>query len=471
MQVILPASILAAAGLLLLLLRLFGIKRDGAALGIALAALAGAIIVLFACRPDHMGLAFFSGTITLDPLGLFLQMVVYLGCIVTLLLSWDYIREGGWGLTEYCAIMLFSAVGMAFLMISTDLLSLYIGLELMALGSYVLAGYARGEARSFEASMKYFILGAFSSGVLLYGISLIYGATGTLNLMEIARVLPSPPGKLFMAGMVMLACGMLFKVAAIPFHMWTPDVYQGAPTPITTFFATGPKVAAFAAFLRIFSTAFAGTAREWTVLIGLACILTMVGGNLMAIVQNNVKRMMAYSSIGSAGFLLLAILAQNDFGRKGLIYYLFAYLFANAGVFAVIIYLKSKEYAGEAVDDFKGLNKAHPFTAFAMLVFLLSLTGIPGTAGFVGKFYLFGGAIQGGYIGLAVVGVLMSAVSAYYYFRLIVNMYISEGALEGERQSLGIRLALGVCLVGTLVFGLWPTGVINFLSHGAIIAQ
>jgi len=471
MQVIGPAAILAAAGLLLLLLRLFGIKRDGVALGIALAALAGALIHLFAVRPDHMGLAFFERTLTLDTLGLFLQMVVFLGSAMTLLLSWEYVREGGWGLTEYSSILLFSTVGMSFLMISTDLLSLYVGLELMALGSYVLAGYARGQSRSFEAAMKYFVLGAFSSGVLLYGISLVYGAAGTLNLMDIAQSMPSPPGRMMLAGMVLLACGMLFKVAAVPFHMWTPDVYQGAPTPITTFFATGPKVAAFAAFLRIFTTAFGGSAREWTVLIGLACILTMVGGNLMAIVQNNVKRMLAYSSIGSAGYLLLAILAQNDFGRKGLIYYLFAYLFANAGAFAVILYLNTKEYAGEKVDDFKGLNKTHPVVAFAMLVFMLSLTGIPGTAGFIGKFYLFGGAIQGGYIGLAVVGALMSAVSAFYYFRIIVNMYIAEAPAIVVRRGPGIRLALALCFAGTLVFGLWPTGIINFLSRGAMLAQ
>ena len=470
MTVILPAILLAAAGLILLLLRLVNFKRDGAALTIALGGLGAAASALTLWRPPAWGLPYFQGTVTLDPAGFFLQLVVFAATALALLLSWDYIREGGWGMTEYAAVMLFAAVGMVFLIISTDLLSLYVGLETMALSSYVLAGYARGEARSFEAGMKYFILGAFSSAVLLYGISLVYGATGTVNLIKIAQALPSPPGKLYLAGMVMVACGMLFKVAAVPFHLWTPDVYQGAPTPVTAFFSIGPKAAAFAAFLRIFTTAFGTTAREWSVLLGLACVLTMVAGNLMAIVQDNVKRMLAYSSIGSAGFVLLGLLAQNAWGATGVLYYLFAYLFAITGAFSVVLFLKGKEYGGERVDDFKGLSRKHPWIAFAMLVFLLSLTGMPGTAGFVGKFFLFGGAIQGGFILPAVIGILMSAVSAWYYFRIIVNMYIADEVPEIERRGLPVILAVGLCVAGTLVFGLWPA-VARFLLGTPLLAR
>ncbi len=471
MTVILPAILLAAAGLLLLLLRLVNLKRDGVALGVALGGLAAAALALALIRPPAWGLPYFDGTVTLDPAGFFLQFVVFGATALVLLLSWDYIREGGWGMTEYAALLLLATVGMVFLIISTDFLSLYVGLETMALASYVLAGYARGEGRSFEAAMKYFVLGAFSSAVLLYGISLIYGATGTLNLIETARLLPTPPGKLYLAGMVMVACGMLFKVAAVPFHLWTPDVYQGAPTPITAFFSIGPKAAAFAAFLRIFSTAFGTTAREWSILLGLACVLTMVAGNLMAIVQDNVKRMLAYSSIGSAGFVLLGLLAQNTWGATGVLYYLFAYLFAITGAFSVVLFLKTKEYGGERVDDFRGLSRRHPWIAFAMLVFLLSLIGVPGTAGFVGKFFLFGGAIQGGFILPAVIGILMSAVSAWYFFRLVVNMYIAPEEPETERRGWPVVLAVGVCVAGTILFGLWPMAVTRFLLETPLLAR
>jgi len=453
-----PALILTASALILLLLRLFKIKKDwlGFAIGIT------ALLVSMFFIPSSIVEKNFP-TLIQDDLSVFFQFLISLASILTLILSWDYIREGKWGFVEYSSLVLFATVGMFFLVGSRDFLTLYIGLELMALSSYVLTGYARGKAKAFEASFKYFILGAFSSGVLLYGISLVYGTKGSFSI-ETALKDTNNVDFIFKGGMLLILCGFLFKIAAIPFHIWTPDVYEGAPNPITAFFSIGPKAAAFAAFLRVFWWIFSPTTVDWQFIIGIVSFLTMVGGNLMAIVQKNVKRLLAYASIGSAGYVLLGLLSKNDFSLKGIFYYLFAFLFAIIGIFVVIIYLNKKEYSEEEVDDFKGLNKKHPFISFSMLVFLLSMVGIPGTAGFVGKFFLFGSAIKGGFFLLAIAGVLMSVVSLYYFFRIIVNIYIVEdGSIELKKSNF-LFIALLICLFGTLVFGFYPSLLLEILS-------
>lgn len=456
---ILPSLILTITALFLLLLRLFKIKKDWAGFSLGISAL---LFAIFFIPLTHLKETF--PTVIQDDLTIFFQFLISIASILTLILSWDYIREGKWGFVEYSSLILFATVGMFFLVGSKDFLTLYIGLELMALSSYVLTGYARGEAKAFEASFKYFILGAFSSGVLLYGISLIYGATGSFSIESSLLQAQSSADFIFKAGMLLVLCGFLFKVAAIPFHIWTPDVYEGAPNPITAFFSIGPKAAAFAAFVRVFWWIFSPATEDWQFVVYVIAFLTMLGGNLMAIVQSNVKRLLAYASIGSAGYVMLGFISKNDFSLKGILYYLLAFLFAIVGIFTIIIYLNKKEYSEEKVDDFKGLNKKHPFLAFSMLIFLLSLVGIPGTAGFVGKFFLFGSAIKGGFVLLAIVGVLMSVVSLYYFFRIVVNIYISEEEKIEIKKSKFLFTTLIICLLGTLIFGIYPSFLLKILS-------
>ncbi len=456
LRAILPALILSSAGIFLLLLRLFKLKKDSFAFGFSILAL----ILSMAFIPLSKGEKNFP-TLIQDEMAIFFQFLVTLSSFLILIISWDYIRENKWGFVEYSSLLLFATVGMYFLVGSKDFLTLYIGLELMALSSYVLTGYARGEAKAFEASFKYFILGAFSSGILLYGISLIYGTTGDLSIEK--TILSENPNILLKGGMLLVLCGLLFKVAAIPFHIWTPDVYEGAPNPITAFFSIGPKASAFAAFVRIFWGIFLPFSSDWQFVLGIVAFLTMVGGNLMAIVQENIKRLLAYASIGSAGYILLGFISLNEFSLKGIFYYLFAFLFAMVGIFSVVIYLNKKGYSTEEVKDFNGLNKKHPYISFSLLIFLLSLIGIPGTAGFVGKFFLFGSAIKGGFFLLAIVGVLMSTVSLYYYFRIVVLMYIGEEEEINLRKSFTLLLSLTLCLLGTLIFGFYPSFLLKLL--------
>lgn len=456
---ILPSLILTITALFLLLLRLFKIKKDWLGFSMGIGALILSIFFIPSSRIENS-----LPTLIQDDLAIFFQFLISIASILTLILSWDYIREGKWGFVEYSSLLLFATVGMFFLVGSKDFLTLYIGLELMALSSYVLTGYARGEAKAFEASFKYFILGAFSSGVLLYGISLIYGSTGSFSIEKTLIENQTNVDFIFKAGMLMVLCGFLFKVAAIPFHIWTPDVYEGAPNPITAFFSIGPKAAAFAAFVRVFWLIFTPSIEEWQFVVYVIAFLTMLGGNLMAIVQNNVKRLLAYASIGSAGYVILGFISKNDFSLKGIFYYLFAFLFAIIGIFSIIIYLNKKEYSEEKIEDFKGLNKKHPFLSFSMLIFLLSLVGIPGTAGFVGKFFLFGSAIKGGFVLLAITGVLMSVVSLYYFFRIVVNMYIFEEKEIEIKKSRTLFVCLTICLIGTLIFGFFPSLLLKFLS-------
>jgi NADH-quinone oxidoreductase subunit N len=316
--------------------------------------------------------------------------------------------------------------------------------------------------------MKYFVLGAVSSAILLYGISLIYGVCGSLNLLNIAQSMSMLiSNDALMVGIMLLGAGLCFKIAAVPFHVWTPDVYVGAPTPVTAFLSTASKAAAFAIFARIFYVGFHDFHVDWNNVFATIAALSMIVGNLAAITQNNIKRLLAYSSIGHAGYVMLGIISLNAYGIRGVLLYSVVYVFATLGIWATVLMMRRHEYAGERVDDFEGLHKRAPFWAFAMFIFLLSLGGIPPTAGFLGKYYLFAAAVQSGYGWLAIIAVLMSAVSMFYYLRIVVAMYLREGR-EAEFQFSGpLRLVGGIALIVTLVFGVLPAPLISQVETSA----
>jgi NADH-quinone oxidoreductase subunit N len=357
--------------------------------------------------------------------------------------------------------LLTATTGMLLMAGGSNLLSIWISLELMALSSYILAGYFKFEKRSNEAALKYFILGALSSGILLYGVSLIYGATGELGLAEIAagmteaaRTAPT----LIAIGWLMMAIGLFFKVSAVPFHVWTPDVYVGAPTPITAFLAVGSKAASFAILVRIFYQALPGLAVDWQIIMAAVAAVTMIWGNFAALTQNNVKRMLAYSSIAHAGYVLMGVLAMSDDGLWAVLFYMLAYSLITLGAFGTVILLERKEYAGETYEDYAGLAQRAPLLAAMMLLFMLALTGIPPTGGFFGKVYLFAAAVEAGWTWVAVIGVLTSALSLYYYMGIVVQMYLKESDDTTPRplEAHGLLAVIGFCALVTVLLGILP---------------
>jgi NADH-quinone oxidoreductase subunit N len=343
----------------------------------------------------------------------------------------------------------------------------------MALASYVLAGYFKTERKSIEAALKYFILGALSSGILLYGISLLYGVAGTVQLQELAAVLPGvwAQGNLLVPmGWIFLAAGLFFKVAAAPFHVWTPDVYTGAPTPVTAYLAAASKAASFAILLRILYQGLPGLAVDWQLIVAVVAVVSMVWGNLAALTQDNVKRLLAYSSIAHAGYVLVGVLALNEMGLWAVVFYLLAYSFITLGAFGTVILLERREYAGQTCADYAGLARRSPFLAAMMLLFLIALTGIPPTGGFVGKFYLFAAALEAGWVWVALVGVVMSAVSLYYYFRIVVFMYQMDATATTPvpLRSPALVAAIVACAAITLLLGLYPGPFIELAKASAL---
>jgi NADH-quinone oxidoreductase subunit N len=444
--------------------------------------------------------AFFD-MIVLDSYAVVFKSIFLIGAALSILLSIKYLDIEGEQRGEYYGLILFSVIGMMFMASSVDLLALFISLELMAVSVYILVGYFRRDKKSNEASMKYFLLGAFSSGVLLYGISMIYGLTGSTNLAKIAAALPVvastnfnpfgaqvPPDMryLVLMSMILMAAGMFFKVAAVPFHMWAPDAYEGAPTSITAFMSVGVKAASFAMFGRLFlyglpdlRGSMAGDAANsipslpgWAVLLGIVSAVTIVWGNLGALTQNNTKRLLAYSSVSHAGYTLLGLIAGNQTGYTGFVIYLFIYTIMNLGVFGCIIALRRRGIVGDRMEDLNGLMKKAPGLTVMMTIFLLSLGGIPPTAGFIGKFYLFAGLIETGnpwLVRLAILAVLMSAVSLYYYIRFIRAMYI-EGETEPQAVTLApsLRVALVAAVILVLYIGVFPQRLIDFTQKAAM---
>jgi NADH-quinone oxidoreductase subunit N len=465
-----PELFLTAAGLLLLAISAFVGKAKEELFGflsILFLGVTAALLAFVATNEDRARGPILAGMFVVDNFALFFKFLILLSLVLTVLASVRFVGEAPYPGGEYYALLIFAGVGMFFMVSGSNLISIYVALELMALSSYVLAGYFKGELKSTEAAVKYFILGAFSSAVLLYGLSLVYGIGGKMGLADLARLYSSTPRtNALILGILLLLAGLLFKIAAVPFHVWTPDVYEGSPTPVTAFFSVGPKVAAYAILARIFYVAFPKFQADWGLIVAIVAAATMIWGNLAALMQTNVKRMFAYSSIAHAGYALLGVLGfQTRFGMWGVLVYLLAYMLMNFGAFAVIIFLETKGYAAETVSDFNGLSKRNMPAAVVMLVFLLSLAGIPPTAGFIGKYYLFTAAMDAGYAWLAVLAVLASAVSLFYYFRIAAAMFFTDGVESQLPVSYALTAAVVICAAGTLVVGIAPERVLAVLHR------
>jgi NADH-quinone oxidoreductase subunit N len=459
-----PEVVMVTVALTVLIFDFFVEKKRKAYLGwyslVGVVIAAVATVKLMGASGAHFG-----GTFLLDPFSTFFKLAFYIACGLGILLSIRYLDIEDIHRGEYYALMLFATTGMMIMASAGDLITLYLGLELMALSIYVLAGFMRRDNRSNEAAIKYLLLGAFSSGIMLYGMSLLYGISGTTNLNGILTFLKGADlanPVLFMA-MAMLVVSFGFKVAAVPFHMWVPDVYEGAPTSVTAFMSAGPKVAGFAVLLRVFLYALGPLQAESSAILAGIAVLTMAVGNVIALAQTNIKRMLAYSSIAHAGYALVGLAAGGPDGAASVMLYVLIYAIMNMGAFGVVIMLRRSGARGEEIADYAGLGKTNKTAAFLMLIFMFSLTGIPPTAGFVGKFYIFKSAVQAGMIWLAVVGVVFSAISAYFYLRIIMLMYMHEPKGEFDLvKSPALALALSLSVTAVLYIGVMPSRILDF---------
>lgn len=401
----------------------------------------------------------FQGSVTVDGFSIFFNWIFIVAAMIVAVVSYKYLENAGEHHGEYYSLILFAQCGMFFLATGTDLVTLFIGLELMALCFYVMVGFLRTEKRSNEAAIKYLLLGAFSTGFLVYGFSVMYGIAGSTKLADIAAAIQARPAwdpVVFLA-MATTAIGLLFKMSAAPFHMWAPDAYEGAPTTVTAYLSVASKAASVAFLLRIFLGPLGSIRIEWEPILAVVAVVTMTVGNLAAINQTNIKRLLAYSSISHAGYMLLGLVAGNDTGIKGIAVYVMVYTFMNLGAFLVLVALRRQNLNGEDLDDVAGLMHKSPGYAVLMLVFLLSLAGIPPTAGFLGKYYIFLSLIQTGHYTLAVIATLYVAVAIYYYFNVVRSMFVREVTEKAPlASSVGLRLALGVAVAATLVIGIYP---------------
>jgi len=467
-QTILPLTILTVWACALLLVDLF-IPKDRKWLTATLAAFGLAITLGFTLAqigsPAATG---FSGMVAQDGFSTFLNSLLLVSGLLGIALAYGYLKRMGLERGEYYILLLFSVTGMMLMAQAADLIVIFIALELLSIPLYVLAAFNRTQSQSEEAGIKYFLLGAFSTGFVVYGIALVFGATGTTSLAGILASTPTlrlaAQGEasvlLLTIGAALILVGFGFKVAAVPFHMWTPDVYQGAPTAVTAFMAAGAKIAGFAALLRVFSTAFSSLAVDLTPILWALAAVTMIVGNLLAISQSDIKRMLAYSSIAHAGYILMAFVPYGnpDVAPVSIaagLFYLVAYAVTNFGAWGVVIALEKSEGSGLAISDYAGLGRKRPALAAAMTIFMLSLIGLPPTLGLVGKFYLFRSVIAGGFYGLAIIGVVTSLISAYYYLRVVVNMYMREGEPTAEREF-WLDLTWGAMALVTVIVSFMP---------------
>jgi NADH-quinone oxidoreductase subunit N len=420
----------------------------------------------------------FSQLVRMDNLSNFFAVVVLAAGLITLCLSASYVQREGLLAGEYYTLLLISMTGMLFMAQANDLMTVYLGIEIMSIPVYVLVAMMRKSPKSPEAGLKYLLLGGFASAILLFGIAFLYGAVGTTQLADILRYAPKAmrvSDPLFLAGVGFLLVGMGFKVSLVPFHMWTPDAYEGAPTSVTAFMSVAVKAAGFSILIRVIVLTLHPMAVTWSQIFWWLAVLTMVLGNVVALVQENIKRMLAYSSIAHAGYVLVALTTGTEVGIQAALIYLFIYSLMNLGAFGVIIAMSRERDQGVEIKDFTGIARERPMYALAMAVFMFSLAGVPPTAGFIGKFYAFSAAVKAGYIGLAVIGVLMSAVSAYFYLRVLVVMYMKEpeagpeyGAGPwGATVGAGVVVSLWVCSLSILVLGIWP-GWLNHFAHQAL---
>jgi len=408
----------------------------------------------------------FAKMFVLDRMAIFFKVMILLATILVILLSIDYVHRFSFFRGEYYFLVVMSALGMMFMTSANDLLSLFVTLEFATFGFYVLVSYLRDDMASNEAGLKFFILGVFAAGLLAYGISLVYGETGKLVFSDMAGATPTTG---LVIGFLLIFAALGFKIGAVPFHSWIPDTYHGAPTPVTAFLSIAPKVAAFAILLRLFLVALATFKPAWALLIVAASILSMTYGNIVAIAQRNVKRLLAYSGIAQVGNVLIGLAAGTKMGTDSILFYLLTYLFANLGAFAVIMAI-SNAVGSDEIDDYRGLNRRSPFLAFAMLIFLLSLAGVPPLAGFIGKLYIFVAAIKEGLYVLITVGLINIVVSMYYYLIVVKKMYINEPLDSSPIKTTGpLRAVIYVGLAGTLVIGIYPQPFLDWAVSATLM--
>ena len=465
-----PEIILAIFGTLVMVLSALRGKRGGLLASVSvvglLAALLGAIFANSDPGPAFSGLVLVTGFST------FFRIIIIAVGLMTVLASHDYLAREGAEAGEFYALVLFSAIGQSLMCSSNELVMIFIGLEISSISSYILAGFLRDDRRNNEAALKYFLLGSFATAFLLYGIAWIYGLTGTTRIDVIRTVLESPesapPALLVGVAAALIFVGFAFKVAAVPFQSWAPDVYQGAPAPVSGFLSAGPKAAAFGLFLRIFLSGLAPVADHWEPIVWVSALLTMIVGNFAALQQTNIKRLLAYSSIAHAGYVMVALASVSRVGAAAAMFYMAAYVFMQVGAFAVIAHIAGKGEKLVNIDDFSGLGQRQPVTAALFGIFLMSLIGIPLTGGFFGKFYIFRAALESGLIWLTVLGLLNSAVAAYYYLRILVVMYMrepDESAAEVAPLSGALKVTLYGSAIVTLLLGILPTFVLSFADQ------
>ena len=413
----------------------------------------------------------FNQMIVADSFGLFLTFVILLGALLSILLALDFVRAHHLEQGEFYALLLASVVGMILMATATDLIVIFLALEVLSLPLYILAAFKRADARSLEAGLKYFLLGAFSSAFFLYGIAFIFGATGSTNLTKIAAALTQyPRNDLLIVGAGLLLVGFAFKVALVPFHWWTPDVYDGAPTVVTAFMSVAVKAAAFGAFFRAFLIALPALAFDWRIVLAVIAVLTMTLGNIAALLQSNIKRMLAYSSIAHAGYILIALVAMGAQGVSSALFYLLAYTLTNVGAFGAVIALSDGERERLEIRDLGGAARQYPLIAAMFAIFMLSLAGFPPLAGFTGKFLLFSAAVETGWGWLAVIGVLNSLVSVYFYLRPVVQMYMNDVVPGWDRLRVAplVVVALGIALIGVIALGVYPTPAMALATSGFV---
>ncbi len=461
-EVALPGLVIAITAMVVMLADVFvkGPDRDGLAV-FGITGLAVAVGTACWLWQADGGVGGFQNTLRADHYALFFAVLISAGAAFTLLMSVDFLREHPMPAGEFHALVLLSTSGMVYMAAANDLIVVFLALEVMSLAVYVLAGLMRTDGRALEAAVKYFLLGAFASAFLLYGIAFLYGATGSTRLDVIAKSIVDHGASPFvLVGIALLLVGFGFKVAVAPFHVWTPDVYEGAPTVVTAFMAVGVKAAGFAAFARVFLDAFHSVAPSWTGLVWVLAALTMTIGNVTAVTQRSVKRMLAYSSIAHAGYLLVGLVSATRDGGAALLFYMVVYTCMNLGAFGVLMALGRRGEPHEDLRDWAGVGFRHPVLGLSMVVFMLSLAGMPPTAGFAGKFYLFSAAVDAGYVGLAVIGVLNSLVSVYYYLGVLVQMYMAEGgpALVPPTARPALLVTIVVAAIATLLLGVFPGG-------------
>ncbi len=464
---ILPELVLVVGAMVLLM---FGVMRGDRStptvcgLAIVLLVVAGGLLVM---QPAAKVVAF-HGSFVLDSYARFLKILALAGSAVTILLSIEFLSLPGRQKFEYPVLILLSTAGMLVLVSAADLIALYLGLELMSLALYVIAAIDRDNVRSTEAGLKYFVLGALSSGMLLYGCSLVYGFTGTVSFAGIAKAAGGAGAGLGLTfGLVFLFAGFCFKVSAVPFHMWTPDVYEGAPTPVTAFFSSAPKVAAIAIFVRASIIAFPAIVSQWQQIVVFVAIASMALGSFAAIGQTNIKRLMAYSSIGNMGYALIGLAAGTADGVQGVLVYMAIYVAMTLGTFACIIAMRRPDGAVERISDLAGLARTKPAMAFWLAMMMFSLAGIPPLAGFFAKFYVFLAAIKAGLFALAVIGVVTSVIGAYYYLMIVKIMYLDEPAAGFVPMRLELRLVLGVTGLFVLLFFVYPGPLVDAAAAAA----